>query len=124
MLKKNHLIKLKKYEKIEWGVDMLHLYIIILSHIWGSDASSSTCVSVGGEEVGVACIFPWIYEGKSYNGCKVGYKDDPDTVWCSTTVDSEGVYQKINKKTKFGLCSENCPTDPGTMVQQTSECKS
>ena len=52
--------------------------------------SEETC---GGTAQGVACVFPFIYKGKSYKSCTT--VDNSNKLWCST----ESVY-----KSKWGNC--------------------
>jgi len=53
----------------------------------------------------VPCVFPFIYKGKTYNGCT--QDSDPDgKQWCATKVDEFDFY--IEKSGEYGYCSEEC----------------
>lgn len=60
------------------------------------------------------CVFPFKFEGKTYDGCtyhisKNGERDPKP--WCSTKIDSNGEHVKSSRKggKHFGHCSKNCP---------------
>ena len=55
------------------------------------------------------CKFPFIYDGKRYNGCTTtGTKYGP---WCATKLDSKGNYVKDN----WARCNKHCKTDQGLL---------
>ena len=51
--------------------------------------SPPRCLTVSGPNPGKPCIFPFKYNGKTYNGCEKDHEDETKT-WCSTKVDSKG----------------------------------
>merc|ERR550519_2202646 len=48
------------------------------------------------------CVFPFIYGGKTFNGCT---KDGHDDWWCSVKTDGNGNYQSG----QWGNCNSACP---------------
>ena len=49
-----------------------------------------------------SCVFPFIYEGNTYEECTtVG---DGESAWCATEVNSDGEY------TDYGVCRGPCET--------------
>ena len=52
------------------------------------------------------CIFPFIWYGKTYNGCPID-PDDSSQRWCSTKVDSYGNH--ITGQGNWGHRSSICP---------------
>ena len=56
------------------------------------------CKTVSGPKPNSTCVFPFVFEGHTYESCK---HDDDNTRWCSTKVDSNGKHQK-------GKNSYNC----------------
>ena len=66
------------------------------------------CLTVAGPKSGMRCIFPFVADGVSYNGCtKHGIEDTEYMPWCSTKVDDYGKHIKGN----WGDCSSECPVD-------------
>jgi hypothetical protein len=59
------------------------------------------CRTVGGNVVDKACVFPFRFNGVTYNGCT----EDEDGRWCSTKTDERGNHVTGN----WGICSSNCP---------------
>ena len=58
--------------------------------------------------LGRQCVFPFGYQGKTYNGCTIA--DAPDNKkWCSVQVDSDGNH--IGGRGLWGHCGGDCPTD-------------
>ena len=56
------------------------------------------------------CVFPFIYEGKTYNQCIHAGNRWPTTAWCSTKVDNNSEY--IHGQ--YGRCKDpNCKQLPG-----------
>ena len=49
---------------------------------------------------GIVCIFPFIYDGVTYNTCTWAGNTK---AWCATSVDDEGNYHG------WGNCRPNCP---------------
>ena len=57
---------------------------------------------------GRQCVFPFGYQGKTYNGCTIA--DAPDNKkWCSVQVDSDGNH--IGGRGLWGHCGGDCKTD-------------
>ena len=53
---------------------------------------------------GYLCLFPYFYQGKSYNACTLlNYHK----YWCGTSYDSNG--EDFN----WGICNTNCPIGGG-----------
>ena len=53
---------------------------------------------------GYPCLFPFFYQGKSYNACTLlNYHK----YWCGTSYDSNG--EDFN----WGICNTNCPIGGG-----------
>ena len=66
---------------------------------------STSCNTIATRDTGSKpCIFPFISEGKVYNGC--GRRNDKYN--CATRVDEEGNFLE------FGECNPRCPKDIGT----------
>lgn len=70
------------------------------------------CLTVSGPNPGKPCIFPFIYDGKSYSGCPID-PDDSSKRWCSTKVDNKG--QHVAKQNEYGHCADNCPKSNPTI---------
>ena len=62
---------------------------------------SGNCITNGGPSPYVPCIFPFTFDGITYNQCAL----DTDGYWCSTKVDSSGEHIEGH----WGSCDENCP---------------
>ena len=72
------------------------------------------CETVSGPKVGAACVFPFTYQGRRYNGCPVD-PEDLSKRWCSTLVDGNGLH--VGGQGEYGHCAPACPTDDnGTPV--------
>ena len=78
--------------------DMLHYNFIVECIL--------ECLTVGGADPNVPCIFPFIIDGNSYTECVV----DQYGKWCSTGVDSQGVH--LAGQGKWGDCGPGCPIPP------------
>lgn len=53
----------------------------------------------------VPCVFPFIYQGKTYDECT--RDSDPEGKrWCATKVDDDGLY--IENSGQYGYCSQQC----------------
>ena len=51
------------------------------------------------------CIFPFTYDGVTYNNCTI--VNDPDNhPWCSTKVDEAGNHVKSGRY--WGYCAQDC----------------
>ena len=70
------------------------------------------CLTNGGEDPGILCIFPWFYpiNGVKYTGCANPH-NDPIGDWCPTEVNEHGEF--VVKSGKWGKCSDNCPKHQG-----------
>ena len=66
------------------------------------------CKTVSGPKPNVLCIFPFKYEGNSYNFCPID-PVDPNKHWCSTKVDSSG--QHVAGSGEYGTCGSDCPVE-------------
>ena len=53
---------------------------------------------------GYPCLFPFFYQGKSYNACIIL---NHDQYWCGTSYDSNG------EDFYWGHCNKNCPIAGG-----------
>ena len=77
---------------------------------------------MSGPNPGKPCIFPFKYNGKTYNGCEKDHEDGTKT-WCSTKVDSKGHH--VPGQNEYGHCGKNCPkqgpTKPSNQELTTSE---
>ena len=54
-----------------------------------------------------ACVFPFIFNGVTYNGCT--YDDGETEPWCSTLTD--GSDEHVGGGGHWGYCSSECPLD-------------
>ena len=64
------------------------------------------CITIDGPSNGTACVFPFIYNGVTYEACTMFIDVKP---WCSTMVDDNGVL--INGQGNWGYCDSECPCD-------------
>ncbi len=55
----------------------------------------------------IPCVFPFIYEGKSFNGC-TNFNNPDSLPWCPTQVDENGFY---TEEKNWGECSAKCKQD-------------
>jgi len=67
---------------------------------------ANLCLTKSGPSSNQPCIFPFIWYGKTYNGCPID-PDDSSQRWCSTKVDSNGNH--ITGQGNWGHCSSKCP---------------
>ena len=66
---------------------------------------SDDCHTVGGDSVGVDCVFPFFFDKKIHHSCI--YQSSTDgKPWCSTKVDENG--EHISKQGFWGHCSSSC----------------
>ena len=72
-------------------------YIELLS----SNFVLGNCRTNGGKTPNLPCVFPFIFDGQTYNECAL----DSDGYWCSTKVESNSTHIKGN----WGTCSHECP---------------
>ena len=77
------------------------------------------CTTVSGPDPGKECVFPFNFNGVTYNACTLdGNADDETEPWCSTLTDSNGDH--VGGQGNWGFCSSNCgnpttnPTNPTT----------
>merc|ERR1712211_2173 len=64
-----------------------------------------TCSTVSGPSAGKPCVFPFTWQGKTFNSCtKEG--DDQGKLWCSTMVDQAGNH--VTGQGQYGFCSSTC----------------
>ena len=72
------------------------------------------CETVGGPSSGVPCIFPFKFEGITYETCEEYFGQ----IVCATEIDGDG--NAIN----YGICGPNCPqtftTNPTTILSTMS----
>jgi len=66
----------------------------------GTIATKSQCTTTDGQ----ACVFPFTWNGVTYNKCILG-DEKFKTPWCSTRTDGLGDHVKGN----YGDCSSQCP---------------
>jgi len=57
---------------------------------------------------GKACVFPFSFDGVTYNGCP-SWPADASETWCSTKVDTAGNH--VTGGGNFGFCSADCPSN-------------
>ena len=63
------------------------------------------CRTKSGPSPNQPCIFPFTWNGKTYNGCPIDPEDSSQR-WCSTKVDSNGKH--IIGQGNWGHCNSNC----------------
>ena len=67
---------------------------------------SDTCTTFEGPAKGEACVFPFVWSGKTYNECAYDSSLGDTYFWCSTKVDSSGTHVTGN----WGKCDlDTCP---------------
>jgi len=76
-------------------------FLLLILLIGGTQAQA--CTTNGGDSPNVPCIFPFRFNGVTYNQCAL----DSDGYWCSTKVNSSG--EHIGGQGNWGTCSESCP---------------
>merc|ERR1711910_194268 len=62
-----------------------------------------TCNTVSGPAAGKPCVFPFTWQGKTFNSC-TEEGDDQGKLWCSTMVDQAGIH--IAGQGQYGFCSQ------------------
>ena len=72
---------------------------------------AATCTTVTGPDENKPCIFPFQYEGVTYNTC-TGISSVEKIPWCSTLVDDAGNH--VSGQGKYGNCGPECPAPPLT----------
>jgi len=70
-----------------------------------SKVSEDTCKTVSGPSANQPCVFPFKWNGKTYNNCPVD-SDDTNETWCSTKTDSNGNH--ITGQGLWGHCGSKC----------------
>ena len=65
-----------------------------------------SCKTVSGPKPGRDCIFPFKWNGQTFNSCPVD-PDDKSKRWCSTKVDSNGNH--VPNQNEYGHCGSFCP---------------
>jgi len=63
------------------------------------------CQTKSGPSPNQPCIFPFTWNGKTYNGCPIDPEDSSER-WCSTKVDSNGNH--ITGQGNWGHCNSKC----------------
>jgi len=88
----------------------------------------SGCMTVDGEDPNQQCVFPFNFDGVTYDGCIfVGTAYPGETrPWCSTQTDGNGDH--VMGQGKWGYCSAECPAigEPPSTCEDTycsSKCK-
>ncbi len=69
------------------------------------------CITVRGPDgygtTGESCVFPFIFQGVTYNACTNAGEPD-DTMWCSTKTDK----CDLHITGQWGYCSKTCHSEP------------
>jgi len=73
------------------------------------DIYDENCITNGGPDAGSACVFPFIYDGETYNECTIDGAEDGYTPWCSTKTDESGNH--IGGNGHYGTCGYECKID-------------
>ena len=69
------------------------------------------CTTVSGPDPGKACVFPFNFNGVTYNACTLdGNTAGQTEPWCSTLTDANGDH--IGSQGNWGFCSSNCASPP------------
>ena len=68
---------------------------------------SEVCRTIGGSRPNQRCVFPFIYDGKSYDECTT--IDNNGIPWCSTNVMCAGDFVEG----EWGNCGSDCSGDLG-----------
>ena len=73
----------------------------------------STCATDGGSDPGMACVFPFRFNGTLYDTCTFeGNSPGETNPWCSTLTDSNDDH--LGGQGRWGYCSSDCPVDGDT----------
>eukprot|EP00092_Neocalanus_flemingeri_P054714 GFUD01064474.1.p1 GENE.GFUD01064474.1~~GFUD01064474.1.p1 ORF type:complete len:306 (+),score=62.46 GFUD01064474.1:112-918(+) len=67
------------------------------------------CSAVSGPATGRECVFPFTWDGKTYQGCTPWTYggSNQGKMWCSTRTDGQGGH--VNGGGNFGYCGPECP---------------
>ena len=68
------------------------------------------CKTVSGPGANKPCMFPFIFNGVSYNTCTLKQADD-NKPWCSTLVDDNNNH--VPGGGHYGDCGPKCPMPTG-----------
>ena len=69
------------------------------------DPVPNECLTTGGGNAGKICVFPFKFDGVTYNGCTTVIDDK---LWCSTLTNN-GVH--VGGQNQWGYCNSQCPVD-------------
>jgi len=95
-------------------------YAISVRLVKDTEASLG-CVTVGGPDPGVDCVFPFTFNSRVFWGCTLeGTDDGNDKPWCSTLTDQEG--RHVGNQGNWGYCSSNCGNPETTTTATTTTC--
>ena len=81
------------------------------------------CVVWPGPAIGKKCIFPFTWQGNTYNSCAYDPAQGDEYPWCSTKVDSNGNH--VSGQSQWGKCSPGCsqippPSTPSPTIPPTT----
>ena len=76
---------------------------------YGHNHFKGYCRTKSGPNPRKRCIFPFHFNGKTYNGCAKHPKDNNNELWCSTKVDRNGNH--VVGQNQYGYCNKFCPSD-------------
>ena len=71
----------------------------------GINTDPVRCLTTGGGNAGKICVFPFNFDGVTYNGCTTVIDDK---LWCSTLTNN-GVH--VGGQNQWGYCNSQCPVD-------------
>ena len=83
---------------------ILSMHIVVLTARLG--ANQDECYTVSGPGANKPCIFPFRYNGVSYNTCTLDAADE-NKPWCSTLVDDNNNH--VPGGGHYGDCGPKCP---------------
>ena len=76
----------------------------------GPEKFPEKCKTVSGPDAHKPCIFPFRFNGVSYNTCTLVSTND-NKPWCSTRVDNSGTH--VSDGGYYGDCGPKCPMPTG-----------
>merc|ERR1711892_266314 len=97
-----------------WCATMVDSNGTVVTNKWGDYSNTAisscpvesitvpSCVTVGGPQDNLPCIFPFRHLGVTYTSCTTTGKD---MAWCSTNTTSAGEHVENN----YGFCPDTCP---------------